>query len=258
MRLAKCIVTIETFAATSSPLELLVSEEYWNIFRRLREDELRKIAAGEYSQTQEFSEDQHFEKQVGCPAVVVYALGRIVMLIESRKEVEETGMDDHEWHSAWAIEALKLEELLLRWKPRGQGEDRAHLAEAFQHASLTFYFRKLRRLPYPHSTVQYHVQLTFDHLIALSQSCQLEGIALWPTMIAAIEIDEREDHRLMDIAIDRIRSMRRQQGDRLYDNAEIALKLVWSRRRDAPTWEERVSIDWDDLSREMGWRWCFV
>lgn len=44
----------------------------------------------------------------------------------------------------------------------------------------------------------------------------------------------------------------------LYDNAETALKLVWSRRRDALTWEERVSVDWDDLSKEMNWRWCFV
>lgn len=258
MRLAKCVVAIETFAATSARFDLSVSDEYWNVYRRLRRNELREIAMGHRSQIEDHNEDKHFEKLVGCPVVVVYSLGRMVMLIKSRKENESRSAEDLDQQNAWATEAIKLEDLLLRWKPNTSDPDKERLAEAFRHASLIFYFRKVRRLPYSLTTIQYHVQSTFNHLLSITPSSQLEGIALWPTMIAAIEIDEETNQPLMDVAINCIKMMRRQEGDPLYNNAENALKLLWSRRRKAKTWEQRVAINWDDLSKEMGWQWCMV
>ena len=258
MRFAKCVVAIETFAATSARFDLLISGEYWNVYRRLRQDDLRNIASGQRAQMKEYSEDEHFEKLIGCPVVVIYSLGRMVMLQQSREEMEGSSIVDPEWYNTWAIETIKLEDLLLRWKPCSSNSDKMHLAESFRHASLIFYFRNLRRLPYIHETVQHHVQATFDHLQGLTFSSQLEGIALWPTMIAAIEIDERDAPELMIAAIDRIRIMRRQKRDLLYQNAERALKLLWERRSKVETWEERVAVDWHQLSQEMGWKWCMV
>lgn len=260
MRLAKCVVAVETFAATSTRFDLLISEEYWNIYRRLRRDDMQQTTSDKISGLNEYAEDEHFEKLVGCPVVVVYSLGRMVMLIQSREETEATKdtQSDFEWYSTWAIEALKLEDLLLRWTPKDSSSDKAHLAEAFRHAALVFYFRKIRRLPYLHETIQYHVQRTLDHLLALSPASKVEGIALWPTMIAAIEIDEMKEPELTEMAIQRIRGMSFHARDPLYRNAENALKLLWSRRRKASSWEERNAINWDDLSREMGWNWCMV
>lgn len=262
MRLAKCVVAIETFAATSTRFDLLIAEEYWNVYRRLRQDDLQQMAAGQRSGINEHSEDEHFEKLVGCPVVVVYSLGRMVMLIQSREETEastgQTTQNDAEWHSTWSIEAIKLEDLLLRWRPTDSQSDKGHLAEAFREAAMVVYFRRIRRLHYFHLTVQYHVQRTFSHLLSLSPTSQIEGIALWPTMMAAIEIDERENIALTETAIERLRGMSRHVRDPLYHNAENALKLLWSRRKGAMSWEQRIAIDWDELSREMGWKWCMV
>ncbi|KAK4944578.1 hypothetical protein LTR10_016012 [Elasticomyces elasticus] len=261
VRLAKCVVAIETFAATSTRFDLLVAEQYWNIYRRLRQDDLRQVALGRISGLKEYPDDEHFQKLVGCPVVVVYSLGRMVMLAQSREETEATSnmQSDAEWHSTWSIESLKLEDLLLRRRPRSQSlPDEKYLADAFRHAALVFYYRKIRKLDYCHETVQYHVRQTFTNLESLTPSSYIEGIALWPTMMAATSIDDSNDSAMAKKAIRRIRGMSRNVKDPLYQNAEEALKLLWSRRRASKTWEERIGVDWNELSEEMNWKWCWV
>ncbi|KAI1608250.1 fungal-specific transcription factor domain-containing protein [Exophiala viscosa] len=260
VRLAKCVVAIETFAATSTRFDLLVAEQYWNIYRRLRQDDLRQVALGRISGLKEDPDDEHFQKLVGCPVVVVYSLGRMVMLAQSREETEATSnmQNDAEWHSTWSIESVKLEDLLLRWRPRsGSQPDEKHLAEAFRHAALVFYYRKIRKLDYCHETVQYHVRQTFINLESLTPSSYIEGIALWPTMMAALAINEN-DAAMAKKAIKRIRGMSSHVRDPLYQNAEEALKLLWTKRRESKTWEERIGVDWNELSEEMDWKWCWV
>jgi hypothetical protein len=256
MRLAKCVVAVETFAATSAGFELTISGDYWNIYRKLREDDLKRITRGEH--TEDFAEDQHFEKLVGCPAVVVYALGRMQMLVQARDEVEQLQQDDQEWQEAWDMEVSKLEDLLLRWRQNSPDSDRVHLAEAFRYAALIFHARRLRRFPHVHATCQFRVQATFDHLFSLTHSSQLEGIALYPTLIAALEIDEAQNEGLQRAALSRIRVMKREKADPLYDNAEKLLHLVWSRRAFANSYEEKIAIDWQDISQDMNWTWCMV
>lgn len=260
IRLAKCVVAIETFASTSTRFDLLISEEYWNIYRRIREDYLQSMALGQTLGPNEYSEDEHFEKLIGCPVVVVYSLGRMAMLRQSREEMEvmSSTYNDAEWHSAWSIESIKLEHLLFRWHPRESTPDRTNLTEAFRHAALVFYYRKIRRLDYPHETVQHHVQWTFKHLELISPSSDVAGIALWPTMIAAIEIDEVKNAALTQLAIKRIRGLSKNIRDPLYQNAENALRVLWLRRRNADSWESKMQVDWDELSKEMDWQWCFV
>ncbi|EXJ83495.1 hypothetical protein A1O1_07118 [Capronia coronata CBS 617.96] len=267
VRLVKCVVAIETFAATSTCFDLLVSEQYWNIYRRLRQDDLQKMALGQLSSLNESSDDEHFEKLVGCPVVVVYSLGRMVMLIQSREETEAmerttssvAHTSDDEWHSTWSIESIKIEDLLFRWRPIKDAKlEKTHLAEAFRQAALVFYYRNIRRLAYCHATVQYHVQRTFDHLESIDPSSNIAGIALWPTMIAAIEIDENKNPDLTQRALKHLRGGSKNTADPLYQNAENALTILWSRRRDAKSWEAKLAVDWYDLSREMNWKWCWV
>ncbi|EXJ88762.1 hypothetical protein A1O3_01826 [Capronia epimyces CBS 606.96] len=264
VRLVKCVVAVETFAATSTRFDLLISEQYWNIYRRLRQDSLQKMAMGQLSSLNESSDDEHFEKLVGCPVVVVYSLGRMVMLMQSREETEDPSRgsrfhdEDSKWYSTWSIEAIKLEDLLFRWQPKDTKLEKTHLAEAFRQAALVYYYRNIRRLEYNHQTVQYHVRRTFDHLGAIAPSSDIEGIALWPTMIAAIEIDETKNPELTHRAIKHLRGISKHMGDPLHQNTENALKLLWSRRRDAESWEKRMAVDWNELSREMDWKWCWV
>lgn len=252
IRLIKSVVAVETFAGTSADLDMVVSTKYWEIYRRQREAER---SAGSNS---DFGEDQHFEQLIGCPAVVVYALGQMLVAIRARREADEERVISLEWLTRWNVDTAKLEDLLLRWKPTNPNGDRVHLTESFRHASLVYYCHHVRCLPFTHTSLQFHVKKTFEHLLALGTASQLEGIALWPTMMAAIDIDEQKSPELMDIAIERIRLMASQKRDPLYKHAEEALNMIWNRRISASSPEERLAVKWEDLNYEMDWKWCMV
>jgi hypothetical protein len=258
IRLIKSVVAVETFAGTSADLDMVVSTKYWEIYRRQREQNLKELGTEGAMGTSDFGEDPHFEQLIGCPAVVVYALGQMLVAIRARREADEARTMSLEWLTKWNNDTAKLEDLLLRWKPSSPNSDRVHLTESFRHASLVYYCHHVRCLPYTHTSLQFHVKKTFEHLLALGSASQLEGIALWPTMMAAIDIDEQKSPELMEITIERIRLMASQKKDPLYKHAEEALNMIWHRRMNASCLEERLAVKWEDLNYEMNWKWCMV
>lgn len=258
IRLIKSVVAVETFAATSAGLDMVVSTKYWDTYRRQKEESLKALRSGKFTENTDLGEDEHFVQVIGCPAVIVYALGQIVSSIRDRQRAEHAGVCSAHWLESWQNETAKLEDLITRWKPCNEDMDRVHLMEAFRHAALVYYCHHIHGLSYTHATLQRHVRKTFEHLMSLRPGSQLEGIALWPTMIAAIDIDEQNNPDLMDIAIELIRLMAEQKKDPLYIHAERALQLLWNRRLAARSLEHRTPINWEELSKEMDWKWCMV
>jgi hypothetical protein len=217
IRLIKSVVAVETFAATSADLDMVISTKYWEIYRRQRQESLDDLRLS--NRASDFGEDQHFEQLIGCPACVVYALGQMVVKIRERRIAVGENTLSFEWLNVWNQETTKLEDLLLRWKSTNPDPDRVRLTESFRHAALVYYCHHVRSLPYTHSSLQFHVRKTFEHLLSLRSASQLEGIALWPTMIAAIDIDEQANNDLTETAFERIRLMALQKKDPLYQHA---------------------------------------
>ncbi|CAG9981837.1 unnamed protein product [Clonostachys byssicola] len=252
----KCAVAMETMAAVTSWRPITISSAYWraflgdlSVYYHVRRD-------GEMTVHRLCSQDQFFQKILGCPTIVLFVLCEIERYMASAPcgggSVEGTRADNDSncRFNAW-------EDLLVRWTPPGDSsETLMSISEAYRNAALVHYSRRVRRLPYRHATVQQYIVRTLHHLKEFDYRMTSVNV-IWPLMIASLELDifERPElkQRTLEILEDFPPDVNRLV---LFENCAELLRLVWDHRRRSELRGEEP-LDWRDISKEVGWVWSF-
>ncbi|OJJ04460.1 hypothetical protein ASPVEDRAFT_85852 [Aspergillus versicolor CBS 583.65] len=256
LTLTKCVVAMDTFAAITTQHAPLMSTRYWNAWLQVQDTLPRPQSRLplDLVMIHELSQDNTFEKLLGCPTAVMYTLGKMAEIL---RQQEITDLPEHQAQTTSLSRIYSLEEILLRWQPDEHAVNyHYHITEAFRHSALICFHRKIRRLPYTHPTVQYYVKETLTHLVAAGAAHYIT-ITIWPLMIAAMEIDEQDAAYLKDVVRGHFSEIHDLQRNALFQNSETFLELLWQERENAQTWEQRVRIEWGSFALENGWRWCF-
>lgn len=251
---SKIVVAMETMASVTSDYPLSLSQKYWDAFLRKPGGNCKSRLSDAKRIQERCSEDDFFEKLVGCPTVVFYVLAEISAYLQSTRTAdpaEQASLDSSRHFHCW-------EDLLIRWSPSNQSQGASiHVTEAYRFAALVHSSRSIRNLPYTHSIVQGHVSSTLHHLSCLDDK-DYSVIATWPLMVASLELDDEKAPETASALLRQIRGgITSVRKDTVFENLGNLVSLVWKRRREARTWEQKIAVSWRDISAEQGWEWCF-
>lgn len=251
---------METLASVTANCEVSLSTRYWDSYLQCITTDHDPGLSEEDVTFDKCSKDKDFERLSGCPAIVMCVLAEMADHIQraNSKNMPATSTETAYYPTMLDKKRLqRWEELLMRPSSTCDDESRYHLMEAFRHAALVQFTRRVREIPYTSSIVQNHARLALQHIEGLDIG-KLSVVGIWPMMIAGLELDEKDSPQLASALLQKINQTKALGGDeKMFSECESLVKLVWKERKESPTWEERSAVDWLKLSAQRGWTWCF-
>lgn len=240
---------MEILTAVTTPYRCLLVDEYWKYFLR---DLTEQDKACNDLLFEHCAHDEFFSNLVGCSTVVLFVLSCIQGFWHSATRTHKPSavVPDESLHD-W-------EDLLSRESPGEGNSVRFHVAEAFRHAGLVHFCRRVRKLPYLHSVVQRHVCCALGHIRDLHIG-DYSVVTNWPMMVAGVELNDQQYPELAEWLLSTFRGNETGGRDRdgMFHRLEKLLLLIWSNRKGCTTREQKIKIDWFEVSVQRGWRWCF-